>query len=312
MKKMIFGNNTPPGTPANQPEFKARYGAPPVMHSGFPKQGYLYIPFAAEDMIHQSLGLNLIRHLKGKSLYPLIVPNQKIRNEIMELRAAEINNLVTQINTVSDKLQEVDAGLQVHEDWNGETLRKALSPDIFDKFTASIARLSQQLVVLKNTNFTHIPLSQLSATTDKLYILGHGTAGADVLAADEAATLGLMTAATLAEQLHSCGLPKTFEDIRITACYSADSFKPTSFAAVELEASSGAKRKGIIGKFISLKGTQPLAQTISRELQRLGYNSIQVTGYHGAGVTYSQTEFRTRRIPGAPDIRRSLVSHTFR
>ncbi len=314
MKKMIFGNKPQPGNSTSQTTEKNKTRTTLTIPGKMPKQGYLYIPFAAEDMIHQSLGLNLLRHLKGKELYPLIAPNQNIRNEMLKLRTAEIANLEAQINIASDKLQEVDTHLKDEAGWSADTLRNTLSADTFDKFTTSIARLSQQLSVLQNMSFIHKPLSQLSCIRDKLYILGHGTAGGDILAADEAATLGQMTAKTLAAQLHASGLPKTFRDIRVTACYSADAFKPGSFAANELDKSAGMvsdKRGGISGLFPPTKGSYPLAQMISRELKRLGYNNIQVTGYHGAGVTYSQTEFRARRIHGVPDIRRSLVKRGF-
>ncbi|SEL49289.1 hypothetical protein SAMN04487787_1124 [Kosakonia sacchari] len=314
MKKMIFGNNTQPGHSASKPELTNGLEAATAITNKMPKQGYLYIPFAAEDLVDQSLGLNLLRHLKGKRLYPLIAPNQKILIEMERLRAVEITKLTEQINTISDKLQDVDKTLKNEAGWNAETLRNRVSPEVFDTFTTGIARLSQQLSVLKKMSFIHKPLSQLSSVRDKLYILGHGAAGRNILAADQAATLGQMTAKSLAEQLHACGLPKTFSDLRITACFSADSIEPLSFEADELDETSGTvseKRRGIKGIFKPLKDTNPLALTISKEMKRLGYHNIQVTGYHGAGVTYSPKEFRARRLERGTDIRRSLVRRTF-
>lgn len=278
------------------------------------KQGYLYIPFSANDLIDQGLGLNLLRHLKGKSLYPLMAPNQKIKIEMEKLRAEEIIKLTNQINTISDKLRQVDIGLKNGPDWSAETLRNVISEDIFDPFVNSIAKFSQQLSVLKRMVFTNKPMCNLSAKNDKLYILGHGGAGMNVLAADVAMTQGYITAEMLAEQLKNGRLPKTFRDIRITACYSADSIKPLSFAPNELAETAGtfSQKRGVISRlFQAPKDTTSFAQAISTALSRHGYHNLQITGYHGAGVTFNQTEYRARRIEGVPDIRRSLVKRFF-
>ncbi|WP_455872395.1 hypothetical protein [Serratia proteamaculans] len=278
------------------------------------QQGYIYIPFAAPDLVDQSLGLNLHRHLKGKALYPLIGSNQNVLVEMEKLRAAEVIKLTTQINEVSDQLQKVDISLKSEADWNSETLRNKISHETFDSFVISVAKLSQQLSVLKNMQFSRKSLSQLSPERDKLYVLGHGGAGIDLLAADEEMTLGHMSAKTLVKQMEKGGLPKTFKDIRITACYSADSMKPTSFSSEELDETSGALRQktGILRElFNPPTDITPLAKSISRELNRLGYKSTRVTGYHGAGVTFSQSDYRTRRIEGVLDIRRSLVKRIF-
>lgn len=306
MKKMIFKGNP-------DAEF-VPHASWVHVPDGVPKQGYLYFPLSASDLIDQSIGLNLLRHLKGKALYPLIAPNQKILIEMKKLRAAEITNLTTQIDTVSDKLRNVDTHLKHDSGWNGEALRNALSQDVFDPFIDSIAKLSQQLSVLKKMEFTSKPLAFLTAERDKLYILGHGGAGMDLLAADEAMAQGHITAKALASQLKTAGLPKTFRDLRITACYSADSSKPTSFSPEELDETSGttSRKRSMIKKlFTAPKNIAPFAQSLSMELKRLGYENIQITGYHGAGVTFSKTEYRARRIAGVSDIRRSLVKRVF-
>jgi len=106
-----------------------------------------------------------------------------------------------------------------------------------------MAKLSQQLCVLKQMNFPRIFLNHLSPERDKLYVIGHGGAGLDLLAADEAVTQGHMSAKNLARQMEVSGLPKVFKDIRVTACYSADSIKPTSFSSEELDETSGAIKK---------------------------------------------------------------------
>lgn len=112
------------------------------------KQGYIYIPFAAQDLVDQSLGINLIRHLKGKSLYPLIVPSQNVLMEMEKLRSAEVNKLTTQINRISHGTHDI--------------------------FVTSIAKLSQQLFVLKQMNFSRKLLNHLSPERDILYVIGHG------------------------------------------------------------------------------------------------------------------------------------------
>lgn len=278
------------------------------------EQGYLFTPFAAPDLVDQSLGLNLLRHLKGKELYPIMTPNQDVRLKMETLRTTEIARLTTQINEASDQLQKLETTLKNQTDWDGNTLRNALSHEKFDTLAASIAKFSQQLSVLKKMKFSDNALSQLSPARDKLYILGHGGAGMNLLAADEAMTLGHVTAKELAKQMSGGGLPKTFRDIRMTACYSADAIKPMSFSSQELNETAGAyiKKPGMLrGIFNPPRDITPLAQSISHELNQLGYDRTQITGYHGAGVTFSKDEFRTRRIEGSPDIRRSLVKRIF-
>lgn len=277
-------------------------------------QGYLYIPFAAPDLVDQSLGLNLHRHLKGKTLYPLIAADQSVLEKFKEIHTAEIIKLTKQITTGNDKIQLLDTALKNEPGWNANTLRNTVSHQTFDTFFTSFAKLSQQLSVLKRISFSHIRMSQLSPERDKLYVLGHGHAGLDLLAAGETLAQEYITARTLAEQMKRNGLPKTFKDLRITTCYSADSMKPKSFSPEDLDKASGifeGSKEGIRTLFNPLKKSPPLAQSISREFHRLGYENIQVTGYHGAGVTFSQDEYRTRRIEGVADIRRSLVKCIF-
>lgn len=102
--------------------------------------------------------------------------------------------------------------------------------------------------------------------------------------------------------------------MRLTACYSADAVKRLSFSPEERQATSGTlyRRPGpISGLFHLLKEITPLAQSVSKALPHPGYKQIEVTGYHGAGATYSQAEYRTRRIEGAADIKRSLIKRIF-
>jgi len=54
----------------NNKATESRYDEDNICKLPASKQGYIYIPFAAQDLVDQSLGVNLIRHLKGKNCTP--------------------------------------------------------------------------------------------------------------------------------------------------------------------------------------------------------------------------------------------------
>ncbi|PIJ48047.1 hypothetical protein BL250_17745 [Erwinia sp. OLTSP20] len=280
-------------------------------------QGYLYLPFVASDLLEQGLGMNILRHQHGKPLYTFYTPDENRLASIKKLQAKRIFELTSTIHETTAHLHNLDRYLQQAPGWHGETLRNTVSPELFDSGLTSTARLSQELLVLKNVTFISGSLSTLLSTNDKLYILGHGGPGINVLAANQYMTRGHISAKALAEQLKNCGLPAAFRDVRITACYSADRIKPRSFAADELASSAGiSDKKGLLNRLRALIGqppvqNQPFAQLLGRELNLLGYQQIQVSGYHGAGVTFSRSPYNSRRL-GDQDIRRSLVRRTFR
>ncbi|MCL9781323.1 hypothetical protein M9194_07775 [Vibrio sp. S4M6] len=279
------------------------------------KQGAIYAPFAAEDIITQALGRNLPRVSKGKELYPLISRSDQDKALLEQHRHEQILDLSKGIQSSDDKINKLvqTTGLTRDE------IRQLIGPELFGQGINAVLRLKQQVDVLKRldiqSNEGQQQLSKLQAGKDKLYIVGHGGAGKNVLAADQACSQGMVTAGDLANQLREGGLPKSFDDIRVTACFSADSKSPESFHPRDLQRAAlpTTQGTGFLGLFgpKEVKG-EPFAQSLSNKLKSEGFEQPDVTGYHGAGVSLSQ-EHQHRRIPKSKeqDARSSTVKQHF-
>lgn len=279
------------------------------------KRGTIYAPFAAADLVDQSLGMNSVRHRKGKSLYPVIVSDDVALQKMEQFRAAAAADLKSRIDHLSASLQSMESTLKSNPGWTADTMRNSLNPATFDKMLEGMSKLSQDLVVANRLQFlnnqTTQALSRLSPDNDKLYIIGHGGAGMDILAADQQMSLGMITAESLAEDLDSGGLDHGFQDIRVTACYSADADKPASFEQSELDRAADPGR-GLLGWLNPPQSRKaPFAKSLRTALSDKGFSAVPVTGYHGAGVTFASDNGQTRRLPGVADVRRSKVKRMF-
>ncbi|MHA1067261.1 hypothetical protein ACR9GP_26095, partial [Enterobacter ludwigii] len=263
-------------------------------------------PFAAPDLLEQGGAINIIRHIKGKLPYAVIVKNDEEMKIMDALKNQKITELKNNVDRVSDALQHMDESQRNDPGWTPDSLRTTLTPELFDKNLDSLKKLTQELSVLSRlelrSNENKQALSSLRPEKDKLYIIGHGGAGMDVLAADQHMAQGKISAKTLALDLLEGGLTPLFDDIRVTACYSADAIKPTDFKEATLEISA---------QPVSQNKLKSFANTLSDELSDKGFSKVKVSGYHGAGVTYSQEENHLRRLNGVTDMRRSAVRRTF-
>lgn len=275
------------------------------------RQGYIYAPFVAPDLVEQSLGINVTRHTKGKKLYPVIVEDSLLP-EMEKLRTEKETELKARINEFSDALQTMETTLKASPEWTSEDLRNQLNPDLYDKTIKGIADFSRDLSVLQRINFiSHSDgqlLKRLAPQTTKLYIIGHGGPGIDILAADQDMQRGMTTAELLAEALSAGGLDPHFRDIRVRACYSADARHPENFSPAELERS--AKSPGKLFGFGKNKA-KPFAQSLKEALVNQGFLDVNVSGYHGAGVIFSQENWHTRRLRNNGDVRASSVRRKF-
>lgn len=85
--------------------------------------------------------------------------------------------------------------------WTPDYLRTTLSPELFDKNLDSLHRFSQELSVVSRlkllSNENKQVLSKLLPARYKLYIIGHDSAGKDLLAADKNMEQGMITAKEL-------------------------------------------------------------------------------------------------------------------
>lgn len=279
------------------------------------KTGSLYAAFASEDIVQQALGKNLSRDTNGKPLYPLIARNDQDRGALEQWRQHEANDLTQRSQSFNQGIQK----LQSQHGLTRDQIRTAMGPQSFDAGQAAANRLQQEADILARmeirSNQNGQELAHLRPGNDKLYIIGHGGPGMNILAADQQCLQGKATAADVAGQLASGGLDKAFSDIRVTACYSADTRAPSSFAPRHLAqaAKPNTERSGFLGLFgTKTVKAEPFAQTLSNELKKAGFAQPNVAGYHGAGVTFS-TDHQQRRLPGTQeaDVRSSDVRQRF-
>ncbi|MBP2170904.1 RHS repeat-associated protein [Erwinia toletana] len=286
---------------------------PVTVNDGTEKQGYLYSPLRSSDMVTQALGVNLTRYNKGKSLYPVIVTDTNALLEFEKNTLSEMFSLNERISELRKPIQNIESKLRQFDLLTQERLIEFVTPKIYSETMQQIDRLSNQRNVLSKmkviSNNAGKALRKLLSEKDKLYILGHGLSGMDFLGADENLTHGLITSESLAMQLTAGHLPSDFKDIRVIACYSANATAPISFTEEELLRTTTVFKERTVG-WRSLFGlltteTAPFALSLSRALKRKGYSQVTVTGYSGAGVTFSQHQYQTRRIQGVANDQRS-------
>ncbi|WP_141233178.1 hypothetical protein [Pseudomonas sp. Irchel 3E19] len=276
--------------------------------------GVMYAPFASKDIMIMALGQNIPKAAQGKELLPLIVKNDHDKTTLEQYRQAMIQHYTERSqfpNIIESEMQKTGFAQEV--------FREQIGPAAFDKAMSGALKFGDQADILKRidirSNDGGEALAGLHPQQHKLYILGHGGPGMNILAADSACNNGMVSAAEVAQHLKEGGLNKDFNDFRVTACYSADTRSPTSFHPKDLEraAQSDVQRTGFLGLLGKKKVmAEPFAQSLSNELKRTGFERPSVTGYHAAGVTISG-EHHSRRIPDSQvnDVRSSTVRQRF-
>ncbi|WP_157683054.1 cycle-inhibiting factor, partial [Burkholderia ubonensis] len=275
------------------------------------KQAVIYAPFVAKDMLIQSLGINFVRERIGKPLLPLIVQNDQDMAQLLQLKGQEERRLRDIVTGWNEHIENLSQKFNLPLD----EIREVIGPDYYDQKIKDVATIARKADVLQQmeirSNAGGAELGRLRPEHNKMYIIGHGAPGVDVLAADQAGTQGKVTAADVAQQLANGGLPRDFRDIRVTACYSADTREPTSFDLPDLQRAAQAEL-GPTGV-----SRQPFAQSLSNELFKAGYVAAEVTGYHGAGVVFGEWDYRVRVLIDeldnrlSPDFRASTVKQVF-
>lgn len=272
----------------------------------------MYAPFASKDMVAMVVGRNLSRSAKGQALYPMIARNDQEQELLEEFRQEKIGELGQKYKNISGIVDSLRNKSNLPLD---DKLAK-----LFGEAESALKILERQDEVLRRieirSNEAGQELSRLQPNHDKLYIIGHGGAGMNMLAADPECREGRVTGKDVARQLADGGLDKAFVDIRISACYSADSRRPMSFHRQDLEraAEPDTKRGGLLGVFGTRVVTrEAFAQTLSNELNRVGFTQASVVGYHGAGVVYSNGDHQMQCLPDTKheDIRSSTVRQHF-
>ncbi|MEN3033156.1 MARTX multifunctional-autoprocessing repeats-in-toxin holotoxin RtxA [Chromobacterium amazonense] len=300
------------------------------------RQAVIYAPFVAEDMITQGLGINLTRQENGKSVLKMIALDEQSREQLIQLRNEKVRDFLEKSRLYPESVKRVmsEAGISLNKycevigkqeiirksnegggdylasvqkamrekGMNFEQYCESLGRNYYDIGIEAAAKWTHQATVLQQmeirSNADGVELTRLRPEYDRIYVIGHGGAGMDILAADSAVTQGRVTATELARQFSEGGLHRDFRDIRVATCHSADTRSPASFSTPDLERAAqvelGPKKFGSFGK--REVSRQSFAQSLSSELYKLGYSKAGITGYHGAGVRFSEQEHRTRRL----------------
>ena len=281
------------------------------------KRGVIYAPFVSPDIIDHVIGANIVRDSKNKLLFPVIVPDDKSKNYLDKLRVEEATRLQGKIEQNADIFTKLRSmGL------SNQDIKEKLTPALYDSMLDSIKNFTQQIKILERMEIKSSSngkvLRQLEPSANKIYVIGHGGPGMNVLAADENMKMGMVTSESLVEQFIDGGLSKAFSDIRTTACYSADASEPSSFLAKDLTKTAKTikgKRGGLLG-LVGTKKPDKLAfgQSLANALASGGFTEAVVTGYHGAGVTFSHSGYHARQLNHDPktNTRRSTLKQNFR
>lgn len=251
------------------------------------KTRVMYAPFASPDMVKMAIGQNLVRTQQGKPISPLICRTEQDKSELEKTRKISIREQEQEIEKLQSKISDhkevvdlVKEGGFTHEEACDVGL---LTPSELQKTEERLNVLLHTSDALKNLTITNSDaLKSLSPDQHKLYVLGHGGPGLDLLAADPDCKQGKVTAYTLALQLAKAGLDPLFSDIRVTSCYSADTRVPVSLK--DPDALKDASKPRILRNG---NRREPFAQTLSTKMRNVGFTQVSVSGYHGQGLTFS-------------------------
>lgn len=262
------------------------------------KLGFMFSPFANHDTMLSSMGENLARAKKGKAMRPLILSDEEAVSDFEKVRQ----------NYVS----KWQPGIEMYQ-----KLGLSEKSQLSQKEIGNFEDMGRRLQVLQGMNVIpnrrkqtqETELSKLSPDKSKLYVLGHGGVNMDLIASTIDGKQATRTSSQLAGDLST--LPKKYEDVRITSCWSANSAKPVSFSTSEKTRTSQATQWSVWSP-LSSKTTKSFSQNLSEQMTELGFSKLQVTGYHGAGKTVPEGNEHQRTLPDSnTTVRRSTVAQKF-
>lgn len=189
------------------------------------------------------------------------------------------------------------------EDFSSK-LKKMLPTQIITTITNNDSAIAvAAMIAIQKTTLKTIEETDFSQYK-KIYILGHGSAGAHSLKFGPE----LLSVDEVVSRLIEGSVLKV-KDIRLTSCGSADKEKICSFTNYNSSHSDGWMNK--IMKLFKEDRVSFLDKFTSA-LEDKGYDNIKISGYHGAGVFYTGTSLpfnhlRSITIPADPEhtVRRS-------
>ncbi|MES0869399.1 hypothetical protein [Pseudovibrio sp. SCP19] len=282
-------------------------------HEG--KTGYFYAPFVSDDVLKMVSGTNLSRFNAGKELRSLIVATnadkakfEVLKHELAEKNYKEAGDLASGFNSYMAENDLSETGFITTVGPNKfEDMLKAAS----DHAWRADALLRVKVISNEETGI----LGNLKTKEDKLYLVGHGRQGEEGITSKtgpEEQGWEVAWSKDIAQQLAKGGLEKSFSDIRVSSCHSADARLPKSFSPEDLKAASETKVKSFL--FIEVEREQSFAQALANDLKKAGFEQPEVSGYHGLGKVFSADTHQYQALDetdGAETARSSSVREVF-
>ncbi|MGJ4953738.1 hypothetical protein [Bradyrhizobium sp. HKCCYLS20291] len=288
------------------------------------KIGSMYAHYGEGDIVDMAIYHNAQRALTNlrsktkKPLYDLIVGRseqlraaqetvgamrrayqkefRETEEKIRELERQFIEELVrlpARHNPLSDEVTKIE-----HETYERQMKESFLQR--FHKLEIQRARLLAFLESIEETKiFGPGRLLRLKGGLDKLYILGHGSAGDPELSTKLSKSFSVdFSVGEVAKKLRELDLSDDFSDFRLLACYSADGEECSDFEESGMSTSDGSAKP------------PATAQIFLDELIKAGFTEAVVCGYHQLGAQFSDTGQSIRRNRSGTS-RRSEVARRF-
>ena len=293
------------GSSAAQEATVSNQDAKPIKEN---KTGYFYAPFASEDMLTLVLNTNHARRSAGKDIRTIIVQSDVDKQRLDVLKHQMIEKLF------QDASRPLVMGntLIAKKNASEQDFIEAVGPAQFEDSLRASEDIAWRADTLLRTKIISNELSQIMGTLkndeSKIYIVGHGKHGSDEIFDDRHASQErkVLSSKEIAQHFSQGGLSKSFTDVRVVACYSADARQPASFDAADLQSASEPEKKKAWFFGQDKVAVQSFAQSLANELKQVGFEQPEVSGYHGRTIIESKDAHRHQRLSAdSQDIVRS-------
>lgn len=238
-------------------------GNNPVTNSdsnGLQKDGYLYIHYHNFDAMHYIAGFNARRFLRGKTLYPVLVESEEIKERFLSMR----ETLRSRTEVLDEDKPEANRAVIIENYIDGRGIKRIPRER---RYRAVVNKAVYKAV--ENLDIRIGGLARLKEN-DKLYLLGHGTGGSDTVGTQGNDDLD-MNMKQYAQHLKQSSLSKSLQDMRAVWCESGNY---RSHLKIEIEPPFGINQPEITNSVVPV-------QALSKELAEAGYENIKVSGYKG-------------------------------
>lgn len=239
------------------------------------KNGYLYIHYYNLDAMNSIAGFNARQILRGKCPYPVLVASETEKQTLLTIR----KDMRSREGAIPQGRPESQTMRGVAQYLFGKFILEK-NPQ-FDPSFEIIKKIALAIYSAVENLEVRVGLSQLTAD-DKLYILGHGLGGKDLVRSrdDNAYDCSMKQ---YAQKLKEVNLSKSIRDLRVVWCESAN--HETALKKIRVPPLQAQPTQRNYTNFFLWKKMIP-AKALSAELTRIGYKDIDVHGYEGFGLVF--------------------------